>query len=112
MVRDEGGVGVVSDLEEGEDEAHGEVGDPVEGAPHDVGGGPVGLLEELRRHEEGHARCNTAYGHARQPTGAHVGTRAITQVCTPSHRCARQHMGVHVSTHVCTNLVDGTLSFC
>lgn len=44
-------------LQEGEDEADGEVAEPVERAPHNVGSGAVGLHEELSCHQEGDTSC-------------------------------------------------------
>lgn len=48
-----------SDLQEGEDEADGEVGQPVEAAGHRVGRRPVRLLEQLCGDQEGDAGCDT-----------------------------------------------------
>lgn len=44
-------------LQEGEDEANGEVAEPVEGPPNNVGSRAVGLREELCCHQEGDAGC-------------------------------------------------------
>lgn len=48
-----------SDLQEGEDEADGEVGQPVEAAGHRVRRRSVRLLEQLCRDQEGDAGCDT-----------------------------------------------------
>lgn len=50
-----------SDLHEGEDEADGEVGQPVEAAGHRVGRRSVRLLEELGGDQEGDAGCDTTH---------------------------------------------------
>lgn len=78
-------------LQEGEDEAHGEVGQPVEGPSHDVGGRPVGLLEELCCDQEGNPRWKTRTaqqsilqrGEALQSTAAAAQTDR--QTCTYVH---------------------------
>jgi len=44
-------------LQEGEDEADGEVAEPVEGPPHDVGSRAMRLCEELCCHQEGDTGC-------------------------------------------------------
>lgn len=44
-------------LQEGEDEADGEVAKPVEGPSHNVGGWAVRLREELGCHQEGDTSC-------------------------------------------------------
>lgn len=45
-------------LQEGEDEANGEVAEPVEGAPDDVGGWAMRLHEELSCHQKGDTGCS------------------------------------------------------
>lgn len=45
-------------LQEGEDEAHSEVGQPVEGSSNNVGSWAVGLFKQLRCDQEGNPRWN------------------------------------------------------
>lgn len=47
-----------SHLHEREDEAHGEVGNPVKGTSNDVGRWAVGLFEQLRSYQERDPRWN------------------------------------------------------
>ena len=51
-----------SHLNEWEEEANGEVGEPVDGAHHGKGSWPLGLLEELAGQDEGNATCNQSQG--------------------------------------------------
>lgn len=44
-------------LQEREDEADGEIAEPIERPPQDIGSRAVGLREELGRHQEGDTSC-------------------------------------------------------
>lgn len=55
-------VGVQTLLNEWEEEADGEVGEPVDGAHHCKGSWPLGLLEELAGQDEGNATWPAAEG--------------------------------------------------
>lgn len=74
------------DLDEGEEEAHGEVGEPVDGASYDEGRRPLGLLEELAGQDKGDAAC-------RENRGAELVTRRRRPYRQPPSPVAGQVVG-------------------
>lgn len=73
-------------LDEGEDEAHDEVGEPVDRARHDEGRRPLGLLEELAGQDKGDAAC-------RESRGAELVTPRRRPCCQPPSHVAGQVAG-------------------
>lgn len=56
-------------LDEREEQPHGEVGEPVDGARHDEGRRPLRLLEELAGQDEGDAACRQSRAELITPRG-------------------------------------------